>query len=94
MADLSNSRYTGKWRARSLAVFGRTEPLSAENLLVLNADGTAVYTSEDDPKEYTWKETGYGVFLDGKSDMKMTADGDKLKTRILGIVTVAFEKVE
>ena len=34
MADLSNSRYTGKWRATSLAVFGRTEPLSAENLLV------------------------------------------------------------
>ena len=65
-----------------------------EQIDVLNADGTAVYTSEDDPKEYTWKETGYGVFLDGKSDMKMTADGDKLKTRILGIVTVAFEKVE
>lgn len=94
MADLSNSKYIGKWRIASVSVLGLSEPLTNENVLILNADGTAQYTSPEDPREYTWKETGYGVFLDGKSDMKLTADGDKLTTRLLGIITLNFERVE
>ncbi len=65
-----------------------------KNVLELKADGTATYTSEEDMKAYIWKETDYGVFLDGKADMKLKADGDKLTTRIMGFVTLNFEKQE
>ena len=47
MADLSNSKYVGKWN---------------------------------------------GVFLDGKSDLKLKDNGDKLTTRVFGLVTLNFEK--
>ncbi len=92
MADLSNSKYLGVWKGVSVSLLGRTEALDVENILTLNADGTATYTSPDEVREYTWKETNYGVFLDGKSDLKLTDDNGMLKTRVFGFVTLNFEK--
>ena len=94
MADMSNSKYVGKWRISYVTVLGNTEPLTVENTLDLKADGTALQSSEngEDVKAYIWKETDYGVFLDGKSDMKLTADGDILKTKLFGFVTLNFER--
>ena len=92
MADLSNSKYVGKWNGVSVTMFGKTEPLTVENVLELRADGTAVYTSSEDQKAYIWKETDYGVFLDGKADLKLKVDGDKLTTKVFGFVTLNFEK--
>ena len=52
--------------------------------------------SGDEVVEYTWKETGNGVYLDckgEKSDLKLTADGpDTLKTRIL-FITLKFKRI-
>ena len=92
MADLSSSKYIGVWKGVSVSLLGRTEALTVENILTLNADGTATYTSPDETREYTWKETHYGVFLDGKSDLKLTDDNGILKTRVFGFVTLNFEK--
>ena len=93
MAALSNNKYVGNWHIVSVSFLGLSEPLNSENILSINADGTAAYASDEDPREYTWEETSYGLFLDGKSDMKLTADGDKLTTKLLGVVTLTFERV-
>ncbi|MBR4462590.1 MAG: hypothetical protein IKS51_08435 [Erysipelotrichaceae bacterium] len=92
MADLSNSKYVGTWKCVSVTVFGKTEELTVESRIHINADGTATQTSPEEKRTYTWKETGYGVFLDGKGDLKLKAEGDKLTTRIMGFVTLTYEK--
>ena len=92
MADTANSKYLGSWKGVSMTALGKTEPLTVDNTIVLRADGTAVYTTPDETRAYIWKETDYGVFLDGKADLKLKADGDKLTTRVLGFVTINFEK--
>ena len=92
MADLTDSKYLGKWKGVSVTLLGNTEPLTVESVIALNADGTATYTSPEEVKEYTWTEKSYGVYLDGKSDLKLTYDDGMLKTRIMGFVTVNFEK--
>lgn len=97
MSDVSTSKYVGNWTAASVDVFKESGDLSAENLLVLRADGTATITSGDEVDEYTWKETDSGVYLDSlgsKSDLKFKADGpDTLKTRVL-FITVKFNRVK
>ena len=90
MAD--TGKYVGKWKMVSVSVFGMTEPLSVDNTIYINADGTAKMVSPEDEKAYIWKETDYGLFLDGKSDLKLTADGDKFTTKILGFITINIEK--
>ena len=87
IADVSNSKYLGKWKAYSVDVFKESGELNADTVLSLNADGKATMVSVDDVVEYKWWETESGVYLDSlgdKADLKFKADGpDTLKTRIL-----------
>ena len=92
MADLSSSKYCGTWRGTSISFMGKTESLTVENVLAINGDGTATYSSPSEVKEFTWRETSYGVFLDGKADMKLKAVDETLQTKVLGIVTLIFER--
>ena len=96
MADLSNSKYVGTWKGVSITLLGRTEPLEVENILTLKEDGTAIYITPEnnDIRAYIWKETSYGVFLDGKSDLKLTDEEGMLKTKLFGFVTLNFVKEE
>ena len=88
MSDVSNSKYVGKWSAVSVGAFSNSGDLSIENVLSLNADGTASYASGDEVIEYKWRETGDG-------DLKFTDDGpDKLKTTIMFFVTLSFKKIK
>ena len=48
MSDVSNSKYVGKWPAVSVGAFSDSGDLSVENVLSLNADGTASYASGDE----------------------------------------------
>ena len=48
MSDVSNSKYVGKWSAVSVGAFSDSGDLSVENVLSLNADGTASYASGDE----------------------------------------------
>ena len=89
MADLSSSKYLGTWKLESVSMFSESGTLEHEHYLTLKADGTATIGSE----EYTWKETGEGIRLGGKSDLKFKDEGDKLTARLL-IVTLNFKKVE
>ena len=93
MADIKNSKYLGKWRNASVTVFGKTEPMSDNSYIEIRADGTASYISKSETRDYTWKETNYGVFLDGKSDLKLKEDDDTLHISFLGI-TINYERME
>ena len=57
-------------------------PFEDEVLLVLNADGTAVFSSASDGEDSkcTWEETGDGLKLKGDAKMTFTDDGDGLIT--------------
>ena len=46
---------------------------------------------EEPEEDYTWKEADYGVYLDGKSDLKLKDEGGYLMTKVLG-VTIKLEK--
>ena len=98
MSDVSNSKYVGKWPAVSVGAFSNSGDLSIENVLSLNADGTASYASGDEVIEYKWRETGDGVYLEclgDKADLKFTDDGpDKLKTTIMFFVTLSFKRIK
>lgn len=92
---MAENKYIGKWKAVSVKVMDITEPLkNSTSILSINADGTAVYGEGEDRKDYTWKETGYGLYLDGRSDMKLTDEEGRLSTRLLGFITVIFEKLD
>ncbi len=68
----------------------------AKGYKTLKEDGTAVYVTPEnnDIRAYIWKETSYGVFLNGKSDMKLTDEEGMLKTKLFGFVTLNFVKEE
>ena len=91
MTDLSNSKYVGTWRGVSVSFLNHSGEITADNSLIIKADGTATTGTGDDLKAYIWKETSYGIFLDGKSDLKMYANGDDLEVRFLGIV-ITYKK--
>ena len=85
MADLSNSKYVGTWRAVSVSFLNQSGEITADNAIEIKPDGTATQKDGDGFRAYTWKETDYGVFLDGKSDLKLKDDGDGLKLTFLGV---------
>lgn len=90
---MADSKYIGQWKAVSVTVGKMTEQIGGNSILFINADGTAHYGEGEDRKDYVWTEKNYGIYLDGKSDMKLTADGDRLTTRLLGFITITFEKL-
>ena len=98
MSDVSNSKYVGKWSAVSVGAFSKSGDLTVENVLSLNADGTATHVSGDEVIEYKWRETDNGVYLaclGDKADLEFTADGpDKLKITIMFFVTLTFERIK
>ena len=58
MADVSSSKYLGKWKADSVDVFKENGKLEGgDTVLSLNADGTASMVSVDEVIEYKWWET-------------------------------------
>ena len=77
-----------------MSLMDESAPFEDEVLLVLNADGTAVFSSASDGEDSkrTWEETGDGLKLKGDAKMTFTDDGDGLKSKILG-VELHFEKV-
>ncbi len=89
MADLSGSKYLGSWKLDSVSMLSESGHLDHDHYLILKADGTATFGSE----EYEWKETKEGFRLDGKSDLKFKDEGDKLTAKIL-FVTLNFIKAE
>ena len=89
--DLSESRYVGTWKAVSMSLKDETGSFEDETLLILNADGTATFSSGDDVSKCTWEETGDGFKLKGDAKMKFTDDGDGIKSVVLG-VTLHFER--
>lgn len=88
----NTGKYVGKWKMVSVTVFGMTGELSTDNEVLINSDGTASVSSEAETKEYEWTETSYGLYLDGKSDLKLYADGDRLAIRLLGVISVNLER--
>ena len=58
--DLSGSKYIGTWKAVSVSIKDVEEPFEKECYLVLNADGTAKFSSDKEVTECTWSETGTG----------------------------------
>ena len=89
--DLSESKYVGTWKAVSMSLKDETGSFEDETLLILNADGTATFSSGDDVSKCTWEETGDGFKLKGDAKMKFTDDGDGIKSVVLG-VTLHFER--
>lgn len=90
--DLTNSKYLGTWKAASLTLADETGEFENDIYLVLNPDGTAKLTSEDEVTDCTWEETGDGFKLKGGAKMtfKDTADG-AVTSKVLG-VDLRFEK--
>ena len=92
MADLSGSKYLGNWRLTSVSMKDKYEEPEEDYILTLNADGSASFTAQSaQVEDYTWKEADYGVYLEGKSDLKLKDEGDYLMTKVLG-VTLKLEK--
>ena len=95
MSDLTNSKFVGTWRPVSIEFLGYKGDFKTESRLELKADGTAIMSSpdeaEDDRKAFIWKETDYGVFLDGKHDFKLKYIDDVLYLKFLG-VSIGYKK--
>ena len=82
--DLSDSRYVGTWEAVSMSLKGETAPFESECRLVLHADGTAEFSSEEEVSKCTWSETSDGFKLRGDAKMTFSDDGDGIKSVVLG----------
>ncbi len=54
--DLSGSKYVGTWKAVSLTLRDEVGERESETFLILNADGTAEFTSDDEVSKCTWKK--------------------------------------
>lgn len=97
MSDLANSKFVGSWKPETIEFLGKKDDFKTESRLELKADGTALMYSlneaEEDKKAYIWKETDYGVFLDGKSDLKLKYIDDVLYLKFLG-VSIGYKKVD
>lgn len=95
MSDLANSKYVGTWKPISIEFLGNKDDFKTESRLELRADGTAVMYSpseaQDERNAFIWKETDYGVFLDGKHDFKLKEKDDTLILSFLG-VKIAYKK--
>ena len=89
--DLTNSKYLGTWKAVSLTMGDKSGAIDQEMLLVLNADGTAAFTSENETDECKWQETSDGIKLTDGVSMEFKADGDALITSVFG-TDLRFEK--
>lgn len=89
--DLTNSKYLGTWKAVSLAMGDKNGTFDQEILLALNADGTAVFTSEGENDACKWQETSDGIKLTDGVSMEFKADGDAMTTNVLG-AELRFEK--
>ena len=89
--DLTNSKYLGTWKAVSLAMGDKSGTFDQEMLLVLNADGTAMFTSEGENDACKWQETSDGIKLTDGVSMEFKADGDAMTTNVLG-AELRFEK--
>jgi len=89
MQDLTNSKFVGTWEPVSIEFLGNKGDFESESRIDIRADGTALMYSPDekdeDKKAYIWKETDYGVFLDGKSDLKLKYIDDTLYLKFLGV---------
>ena len=74
---------------------GNKGDFESESRLDLKADGTAIMSSpgetEDERNAFIWKETDYGVFLDGKHDFKLKYKDDTLYLKFLG-VSIGYKK--
>ena len=95
MSDLANSKFVGTWKPATIEFFGKKDNFESNSRIDLRADGTALMYSpdekEEDKKAFIWKETDYGVFLDGKSDLKLKYVDDVLYLKFLG-VTLVYKK--
>ena len=95
MQDLTNSKFVGTWKPVSIEFLGNKGDFESEGRLEIKADGTAIMSSpgetEDERNAYIWKETIYGVFLDGKHDFKLKYKDDTLYLKFLG-VTIGYKK--
>ena len=89
--DLSGSKYLGTWRAVSLSLMDEVGEFESETYLVLNADGTAEFVSDDEVSKCSWEETKDGFKLTGDAKMTFTDEGDGIKSKVLG-VELYFEK--
>lgn len=95
MQDLTNSKFVGTWKPVSIEFLGNKGDFETESRLEIKADGTAIMSSpgetEDERNAYIWKETDYGVFLDGKHDFKLKYKDDTLYLKFLG-VSIGYKK--
>ena len=89
--DLSGSKYVGTWKAVSLTLKDEVGEFEEDHYLVLNADGTAEFQSEDEVSKCNWEETKDGFKLTGDSKMTFKDDGDSVKCSLFG-VELHFEK--
>ena len=90
--DLSDSKYVGEWKALSMSMGDESEDFDDDITLTLNADGTAVFASDDEVTNCTWELTDEGFKLKGDAKMKFKDAGDgKVTSKILG-AEMSFEK--
>ena len=90
--DVSSSKYIGTWKTNSVSLGDKEGELDTEITLVLNGDGTAVFSSSDgDATNCTWVETSKGFKLKGDVKLTFKEDGDQVKATILG-ATMAFDR--
>ncbi|MBP3892735.1 MAG: hypothetical protein J6D34_01690 [Atopobiaceae bacterium] len=95
-ADVSNSKYVGTWVGKSASFMGEEADMAEVSeggfTLVLNADGTASFSSGEDESVGNWSETGKGVKVKG-DDINFEfkdKDGD-LEASVIGL-HLLFEK--
>ena len=91
--DLSGSKYLGTWRAVSMSLKDEVGEFSEETFLILNADGTAKFTSKSEVSECKWEETKDGFKLKDGTKLTFTDEDDGIKAKILG-VELHFAKEE
>lgn len=95
-ADLSDSKYVGTWVGKSASFMGEESPMEEVSeegyVLLLNADGTATFTSGDDEAVANWSETGKGIKLKGDDlNIEFKDKDGGLEAKIIG-VQLYFEK--
>lgn len=89
--DLSDSKYVGTWIASTVALGDDAGDLDGEYLLVINGDGTGVFSGEDSTEEFTWSPTSDGFKTKGDLKLTFKDDGDNIAVKFLG-VSLIFEK--
>ena len=89
--DLSGSKYVGIWKAAYMSLKDEQGESEHDIFLVLNPDGTAEFTSDDEVSKCTWEETGNGFKLKGDAKMSFTDDGEGIQSTVLGVV-LHFDK--